>query len=144
MNQNDKGQEVVADILFKLKEREATAAAQNRCVSPTNTDPYSNTPPTAYSNDEDLGAQEVYRLKRELDVAKERMALMHLQLDQSRSAQHTMNLALGSPYPNASQLAANIPGHSVLSASNSFPQVTDYSRAPTPFERGSFNGQSQS
>lgn len=145
MGQNDNGKELMAEILVKLRERDATIAAQqNRCPSPTDTDPYSNTPPAGHGPEEQLGPDEVYRLKRELDQAKERMAQMNLQLDQSRLVQHTMQEALGSPFPNAQMLAANIPSHAMPSAGNSFAQATDYSRASTPFERGSFNSQSQS
>lgn len=144
MGQNDNGQKVMAEILVKLKEREAAAAAQNRCPSPTDTDPYSNTPPAGHSPDEQPGPDEVYRLKRELDQAKERMAQMNLQLDQSRLAQHTMQEAIGSPFPNAQLLASNLSGHGMPSAGNSFAQVSEFSRASTPFERGSFNSQSQS
>ncbi|CAK1362112.1 Meiotic coiled-coil protein 2 [Cercospora beticola] len=143
---------VVAELMAKVKARQEMHSRQkrevedseNRSTSPTNTDPYSNTPPTGQNSDEEQADNEVYRLKRELDLANERMAQMNLQLTQSRLAQHTMEEAIGSPFPTAQHLAANIPGHSMLPSVNGLSQATDFSRATTPFENGNISLQHQS
>lgn len=143
---------VVAELMAKVKARQELHSRQkrevedseNRSTSPTNTDPYSNTPPTGQNSDEEQADNEVYRLKRELDLANERMAQMNLQLTQSRLAQHTMEEAIGSPFPTAQHLAANIPGHSMLPSVNGLSQATDFSRATTPFENGNISLQHQS
>ncbi|GIZ46629.1 hypothetical protein CKM354_000974800 [Cercospora kikuchii] len=143
---------VVAELMAKVKARQELHSRQkrevedseNRSASPTNTDPYSNTPPTGQNSDEEQADNEVYRLKRELDLANERMAQMNLQLTQSRLAQHTMEEAIGSPFPTAQHLAASIPGHSMLPSVNGLSQATDFSRATTPFENGNISLQHQS
>lgn len=141
---NDDGQDLMAAIMAKIRLREADGA-QVRGTSPTGTDPYSgSTAPTSHDADEDPASHEVYRLKRELDRAKERMAQMNLQLDQSRLAQHTMQEAIGSPFPHAQRLAASIPVPGLLSAGNQFSQPNDFSRTSRPFERSGYNSHSHS
>lgn len=141
---NDDGEDLMAAIMAKIRLREADGA-QVRATSPTGTDPYSgSTAPASHSADEDLTAHEVYRLQRELDRTKERMAQMNLQLDQSRLAQHTMQEAIGSPFPHARRLAANIPVPGLLSAGNQFSQPNDFSRTSRPFERSGYSNPSHS
>lgn len=141
---NDDGEDLMAAIMAKIRLREADGA-QVRATSPTGTDPYSgSTAPASHSADEDLTAHEVYRLQRELDRTKERMAQMNLQLDQSRLAQHTMQEAIGSPFPHARRLAANIPVPGLLSAGNQFSQPNDFSRISRPFERSGYSNPSHS
>lgn len=48
---------------------------------------------------------EVVRLKRQLELTTERMAQMDMEINQFRLAQHTVEHAIGSPYPSAPELA---------------------------------------
>lgn len=140
----------VEDLLAKLTEQQERIARQkrsfeeslneNRSHSSETTDPYANTPPTeTNTSDGRPDAAEVFRLKKELEAAKERMAQMDLQITQSRLAQHTMEEALGSPFPAAQHLAANITGHGMMPGAGAVAQPNPYSRTASPFERGSFN-----
>lgn len=99
--------------------------------SPTDLFPEA-TPPT----DDD----EVLELKKQLGAAKEHMALMNLELTQSRLAQHTMEEAIGSPFPGAQHLAVNINGHNMLPGARNITALStqDNSRAGS-FVRGGFN-----
>lgn len=73
------------------------------------TDPFANTPPTESLGSSDRpDAAEVLSLKKQLELATERMAQMDLELTQSRMARHTVEQAIGSPFPAAQQLAFNI------------------------------------
>jgi hypothetical protein len=68
------------------------------------------------------------------------MAQMDLQLTQSRLAQHTMEEAIGSPFPAAQHLAANIANHNMMPGAHGHIQRGTYGRsAGNSFERGSFN-----
>lgn len=105
---------------------------ENEDGSSSATDPYAETRPTesmTNSNDGRPDAAEVMRLKKELELAKERMAQMDLQLssvrhvpsnqdllDQSRIAQHTVEQAIGSPFPGAQNLAFNLDGQMPFAA----------------------------
>jgi hypothetical protein len=71
------------------------------------TDPYGNTEPAAHSSGRP-DAAEVLRLQKQLELARERMAQMDLELAQSRIAKHTVEEAIGSPFPAAQQLALDI------------------------------------
>lgn len=137
----------VEELIAKLTKQQALLARkkrdaedhENHSSSSSQTDPYANTPPTDNTAaDGRSDAVEVFRLKKELEAANERMAQMDLQLTQSRLAQHTMEEAIGSPFSAAQHLAANIPGQNMM-VTQSFPQSNGYGRAASPFERGSFN-----
>ena len=86
------------------------------------TDPYANTPPTesVANSDGRPDAAEVFRLKKELELASERMAQMELELTQSRITKHTVEEAIGSPFPAAQHLAFNIGGPNMLPPQNGF------------------------
>lgn len=113
---------------------------ENRSNDSDVTDPYGGNPPAEdTTSDGRPDAAEVLRLKKELDAAKERMAQMDLQITQSRLAQHTMEEAIGSPFPAAQHLAANITGHNMMPGAGALAQPNPYSRTATPLERGSFN-----
>lgn len=139
----------VDELIAKLTAQQELLSRQKRSIeehentstSSSQTDPYATTPPTeSATSDGRPDAAEVFRLKKELEVANERMAQMDLQLTQSRLAQHTMEEAIGSPFPAAQHLAANIPSqHMAASVTQSFPQTNGYGRAASPFERGNFN-----
>lgn len=108
--------------------------------SPTDTYP-ATTPPTESAPSDGLSDTfEIFKLKKQLEDATDRMAQMELQITQSRLVQHTMEEAIGSPFPNAQHLAANITGHNMLSgAHNITPTMYGNSRAPLPSDRGSFS-----
>lgn len=72
------------------------------------TDPFANTPPAGSSATPDSQDNaEIDRLKRELDLANERMAQMQLDLTHSHLARQTVEQAIGSPFPAAQDLAYN-------------------------------------
>ncbi|KAK4631140.1 Meiotic coiled-coil protein 2 [Fulvia fulva] len=134
----------VDELLAKLTNQQELLArqkreledAENRSSHSSATDPNANTPPTdSFSSDGRPDAAEVMRLKKELALANERMSQMDLQITQSRIVQHTMEEAIGSPFPTAQHLAASMPVHNMMSAAQSNP----YARVDSPFERGSFN-----
>lgn len=150
MVQNEQPQ-VVTELFAKVRaqqedmlarQQRAVENAEQRSTSPTNTNPFDDTSPSDHSSEEQL--DEVYLLKRKLELANERVEQMQLQLNQSHLAQHTMEQAIGSPFPAAQHLAASIPGHNMISFANSFPQGADFGRASTSFDRGNINGQQQS
>ncbi|KAI7545128.1 hypothetical protein KC317_g15813, partial [Hortaea werneckii] len=114
----------VEALLNRISEQQALQSRQKQQVendtedtSSSSTDPYATTPPTAglANSDDRPDAAEVLRLKKELALATERMAQMDLQLTkerqdrmsqaeideltQSRIAQHTVEQAIGSPFP---------------------------------------------
>jgi len=97
--------------LYRQKEQVDESAHDNSSSSSA-TDPYANTPPTesVANSDGRPDAAEVLRLQKELECAKERMAQMDLELTQSRITRHTVEEAIGSPFPAAQQLAFNIGG----------------------------------
>lgn len=134
----------VNDLLAKLTEQQELLSRQtreldeNKSTSSSATDPYAQTPPTEHS-DGRPDAAEVFRLKKELELANERMAQMDLQLTQSRLAKHTMEEAIGSPFPAAQHLAASISGQTMMPSASGLVQAAGYSQSASPFERGSFN-----
>lgn len=146
----------VDELLAKLNAQQETLARKKRGLaenentsssSSAATDPYATTPPTDVANSDGRpDAAEVFRLKKELELAKERMAQMDLQLTQSRLAQHTMEEAIGSPFPAAQHLAANIPAQAMLSGAGGLAQAAQYNRAAGSFSSGggSFNMAQQS
>ncbi|KAF7195610.1 Meiotic coiled-coil protein 2 [Pseudocercospora fuligena] len=139
----------MTDILGKLNlqqdllSRQKRELDENKSTSSSATDPYAQTPPTETSDGRPDSAQ-VLHLQKQLQQANERMAEMGLQLTQSRLAQHTMQEAIGSPFPAAQHLAANIPDQAFMPSSNGLVQAAKYSRPTSPFERGSFNMSQQS
>ncbi|KAK3672867.1 hypothetical protein LTR78_007220 [Recurvomyces mirabilis] len=116
------------DLLAKLSEQQANFNRQQSAAaelfetgSSSSTDPYANTPPTT-EGDGRPDAAELLRLKKELQFAQERMAQMDLQLSghcqdripqqdvftQSQIARHTVEQAIGSPFPTAQHLAMSM------------------------------------
>lgn len=156
--QHIKTQTPVDQLLAKLTEQQDRLTRQKRSfedgLNKANdstseaTDPYGDSPPTAPTentmSDGRPDAAEVLRLKKELEAAKERMAQMDLQITQSRLAQHTMEEAIGSPFPAAQHLAANITGHAMMPSAAGLAQPNPYSRTATPLERSNFNMPQQS
>jgi len=74
------------------------------------TDPFAtNTPPTASraTSDSPPETAQVEQLKKQLELATERMAQMELEVTQSRLTRHTVEQALGSPFPAAQDIAYN-------------------------------------
>ena len=101
------------------------------------TDPYATTPPTEVTanSDSQPDAAEILRLRKELELTRERMAQMDMQLVRERSvrvshsemelaqshiARHTVEEAIGSPFPAAQHLAFNLGGFG-LRLNTSFP-----------------------
>ena len=86
------------------------------------TDPYANTPPTASvtNSDDRPDSAEVFALKKELELTRERMAQMELEVTQTRLAKHTVEEAIGSPFPSAQHLAFNLTGPIGPPPQNSF------------------------
>lgn len=91
------------------------------------TDPYAATPPTEVNSrvDDRPDAAEVLRLKKELELTRERMAQMDVQLARERTervsqaemdlaqsyiTRHTVEEAIGSPFPAAQHLAFSMGG----------------------------------
>ncbi|KAI7361471.1 hypothetical protein KC354_g8059, partial [Hortaea werneckii] len=155
----------VKALLNKLSEQQASQSRQNQQVendaedtSSSGTDPYANTPPTAgfANSDGRPDAAEVLRLKKELALATERMAQMDLQLakerqdrmsqaemdelTQSRIAQHTVEQAIGSPFPGAQNLAFNMTGGMTLPTTMPMRSLAEpipsYHRSALGFDRG--------
>lgn len=129
--------EMIDDVLAKQfakssLSRYAEDHGENRSSASSATDPYANNQQPVSSGSEDA---EVSRLKIELEMAKERMAQMDLQLTQSRLAQHTMEEAIGSPFPTAQHLAANISTQVMLPGANAGGLV----RPPSTTDRPNFN-----
>lgn len=123
-------QSPVDQLLARLNQQKEVFARQKQRLSENEdesgsssaTDPYATTPPTesvVYS-DGRPDAAEVFRLKKELELARERMAQMDLELTQSRITRHTVEEAIGSPFPAAQHLAFNITGPGMLPIQSSF------------------------
>jgi len=90
-----------------LKQGGAASSVEDDTSSIT-TDPYANTPPAGSSTTPDSqDAAEIERLKRQLELANERMAQMALEVTQSQIARHTVEQAIGSPFPAAQDVAYN-------------------------------------
>ncbi|KAK0345558.1 hypothetical protein LTR02_009506 [Friedmanniomyces endolithicus] len=131
----------VDDLLARLNEQQAVLSRQKSEAenifddsSSSATNPYAGTPPLESDGRPD--AAEVLRLKKELELARERMAQMDLQLahqqhdrvaqndfdafTQSQIARHTVEQAIGSPFPAAQHLAMNM-GPTYMSAAGPMP-----------------------
>lgn len=110
----------VDQLLARLSQQQQEASRQKQQQdentdgdsSSSPTDPFANTPPTesVANSDGRPDAAEVFRLKKELELTRERMAQMDLELTQSRITRHTVEQAIGSPFPAAQHLAFNITG----------------------------------
>ena len=110
-------QEVLARQKQQLEENDDVESCSS-CP----TDPYANTPPTESVSHSDgrPDAAEVFRLKKELQLVNERAAQMDIALAQCRITQHTVEEAIGSPFPAAQHLAYNMGGHGMLPVHNGF------------------------
>ncbi|GAB7365395.1 hypothetical protein MBLNU230_g6473t1 [Neophaeotheca triangularis] len=105
-------EELMAKLAHQQKQLNRTQqmlAARNDDNSSTVTDPFAGTPPTeSNTSDGRPDAAEVFKLKKELEIATNRLAQMDLELEQSRITKHTVEQAIGSPFPAAQHLAFNI------------------------------------
>jgi hypothetical protein len=126
----------VNQLLAKLTQQQEVLARQKLQVeendgddSSSATDPYANTPPTESVDTSDgrPDSAEVFRLKKELELTRERMAQMEIEVNQSRLAKHTVEEAIGSPFPTAQHLAFNFVSPGIVP-----PQITFQGRA-SPF-----------
>lgn len=131
------------DLQQNENQNNVARGMENRSSSSSSpTDPFpATTPPTESAPSDGLSdTYEVFKLKRQLEDAQDKVAQMELQITQSRLVQHTMEEAIGSPFPNAQHLAANITGHNMLPGAHGIPPSTyGNSRAPITSERSSFN-----
>ncbi|KAK3074299.1 hypothetical protein LTR53_003347 [Teratosphaeriaceae sp. CCFEE 6253] len=139
-------QNPVDDLLARLTEQQSLLKRQKSEAenifddsSSSGTNPYAKTPPIEADGRPD--AAEVLHLKKELEFAKERMAQMDLQLThhqqerapqneldrftQSQIARHTVEQAIGSPFPAAQHLAMNM-GPSYTPAPGAMPAHFGY------------------
>ena len=109
-------QEVLSRQKQQLGENEEHDASSSA------TDPYANAEfnENVETSDGRPDAAEVFRLKKELQLAQERMAQMDLELTQSRITKHTVEEAIGSPFPAAQHLAFNMSGPGMLPDQNVF------------------------
>jgi hypothetical protein len=84
------------------------------------TDPFAaDTPPTdsRATSDSPPETTQVEQLKKQLELATERMAQMELEVTQSRLTRHTVEQAIGSPFPAAQDIAySSFSGVPVLSS----------------------------
>jgi hypothetical protein len=120
----------------QMSQREHEENTENKSSSSSATDPFASTPTTDFGSSEARPEElEVARLRRQLELTTERMAQMELQLTQSRRVQHTMEEAIGSPFPAAQHLAANINNRGSMMGHSS----NAFARSDTPPERTSFN-----
>ncbi|OQN98689.1 hypothetical protein B0A48_15355 [Cryoendolithus antarcticus] len=97
------------------------------------TNPYAaSTPPADGTTDSNSAsdANEVERLKKQLEFANQRMAQMDIELNQTRLAHHTVEQVISSPYPAPQNIQYN-PFNGPLPAYNG--AVT---RQTTPFDYG--------
>ena len=151
------------DLLAKLTEQQATLHRQRMRIEAENaddnsssaTDPFATgTPPTeSVSSGGRPDAAEVFRLKKELALATERMSQMEfaarqrdehmMDLTQSRNARHTIEEAIGSPFPSAQHLAfsmgqANHMGMGMLAPAQSYmPRTSPVLNVDSSFPRPS-------
>lgn len=110
----------VNELLARLTQQQQVLSRQKQHLeegssggtSSNATDPYGTIEPAASvaCSDGRPDSAEVLRLQKELEIARERMARMDLELTQSRIAKNTMEEAIGSPFPVATQLALNVGG----------------------------------
>ncbi|KAK6411745.1 hypothetical protein LTR95_018056, partial [Oleoguttula sp. CCFEE 5521] len=97
------------------------------------TNPYAmSTPPADGTTDSNSAsdANEVARLKKQLELANQRMAQMDIELNQTRLAHHTVGQVISSPYPAPQNLQYN-PFSGPLPAYNGA-----LTRQTTPFDYG--------
>lgn len=117
----DKEQENPVDqLLARLTQQQEILTRQKQQLdengeedgSSSATDPYATTTLTesVETSDGRPDAAEVFRLKKELQLAQQRMAEMNIELTQSRITKHTVEEAIGSPFPSAQHLAFNMSG----------------------------------
>jgi hypothetical protein len=128
----------VNELLARLSQHHAESRQQkqtderssNGGGSSSATDPFANnTPPTeSVTSDGRPDAAEFLRLQKDLEFTRERMAQMELELTQSRIARHTVEEAIGSPFPAAQQLAYNIGSGAAATQGRASP----YRAAPPP------------
>lgn len=113
----------INQLLAKLAQRQELLTHQKQQVeehdgdgSSSATDPYATTPPTESVDNSDgrPDSAEVFRLKKELELTRERMAQMEIEVNQSRLAKHTVEEAIGSPFPTAQHLAFNFAGPGII------------------------------
>ena len=119
----------VNQLLAKLTQQQAVHFRQKQQLDETDsdnsssaTDPFANTPPTGSVDNSDgrPDSAELFRLKKELELTKERMAQMEIEVNQSRLAKHTVEEAIGSPFPTAQQLAFNFANPSMMLPQSGF------------------------
>ena len=123
-------QSPVDQLLARLNQQKEVFARQKQQLddneddsgSSSNTDPFAKTPPadSVANSDGRPDAAEVFRLKKELELARERMAQMDLELTHSRITRHTVEEAIGSPFPAAQHLAFNMNEANMLQPQTSF------------------------
>ena len=126
----------VNELLARLAHQQEALARQKQQLDETGgdssssaTDPYATTPPTesATTLGDRPDSAEVFRLKKELELTRERMAQMELEVTQSRLTKHTVEEAIGSPFPSAQHLAFDITGPGML------PPQLGYQGRASPF-----------
>lgn len=106
--------------------RVESSSEEGRISSPT--DPHGNTPQTeSLTNDGRPDSAEVFRLNKELELTRQRMAQMEIELTQSRITQHTVEQAIGSPFQAPQQLTFNQNARSMV------PPPTGTSGRASPF-----------
>lgn len=88
-----------AEIDLQKKVHMESSSDEEHTSSPT--DPYAGTPPTESlaNSDGRPDAAEVFRLNKELELTRERMAQLEVELTQSRITKHTVEQAIDSPFP---------------------------------------------
>ena len=119
----------VNQLLARLTQQQEALARQKKQVeehdgddASSATDPYANTPPTESIDTSDgrPDSAEVFRLKKELELTRERMAQMEIEVNQSRLAKHTVEEAIGSPFPTAQHLAFNFATSGIVPPQGTF------------------------
>ena len=125
MEKGKKQDSSVEELLARLTQQQEVLNRQKQQLdenegpqqSSSPTDPFAASPITESVDNADgrPDAAEVYLLKKQLALAQERMAMMDLELTQSRITKHTVEEAIGSPFPAAQHLAYNLSGVEALS-----------------------------
>ena len=119
----------VNQLLARLTQQQEVLARQKQQLdgnegddSSCATDPFATTPPTEGVDTADgrPDSAEVFRLKKELELTRERMAQMEIEVNQSRLAKHTVEEAIGSPFPAAQHLAFNFATPAMVPPANGF------------------------
>ena len=119
----------VNQLLARLTQQQEVLARQKQQLdenegddSSSATDPFATTPPTESVDTSDgrPDSAEVFRLKKELELTRERMAQMEIEVNQSRLAKHTVEEAIGSPFPAAQLLAFNFASPGMIPRANGF------------------------